>query len=305
VGLRRILREWRPHILFAHGGGSLLPALIAKGVGEGPVLVYRKIGLTEPWLRKPRRLRLRCHRSLMRRADAIAAVGAAVAVEVLGLLRVPPEKVRVIRQGMDPHALSATPRARERIRMSLGIPPVAPVLLSVGALGWEKHQQAMIRALAAVRGEGRQAVLLLAGAGPERSRLERLAVDLGVATEVRFLGARGDVPDLLAASDLFLLTSLSEGLPGALIEAGMAGVPAVAWDVAGVREVVQDGVTGLVPPFRDERAFTAAVLRLLDDPAAVRRMGAAAGDFCRERFAMDRCVEEHLQFFRELLGGSG
>jgi glycosyltransferase involved in cell wall biosynthesis len=89
-----------------------------------------------------------------------------------------------------------------------------------------------------------------------------------------------------------------------LIEAGVAGVPAVAWDVAGVREVVQDGVTGLVPPYRDEEAFAAAILRLLGDPAGARGMGMAARDFCRERFSMDRCVEQHVELFRELLGGT-
>lgn len=303
AALRGIVRSWKPDLVFAHGGEPLLAAVLARAGGEGPELVYRKIGLSGRWLGRPRWLRLRYHRSLMRRADAIAAVGDAVATEVVSLFRVPRQKVRVIRQGTDPGAFAVAAGTREQLRSSLGVPPSAKVLLSVGALGWEKHQEAILLALAAVRREVPTALLLLAGGGPERGRLERIAVDLGLAGAVRFLGARTDVPQLLEASDIFLLTSLTEGLPAVLIEAGLAGVPAVAWDVAGVREVVRDGVTGLVPPYRDEPAFAAAVLRLLREPDAARSMGDAARNLCREQFSMDRCVEEHLRLFRELLGG--
>jgi glycosyltransferase involved in cell wall biosynthesis len=174
------------------------------------------------------------------------------------------------------------------------------VLIAVGALGWEKNQAAMLRVLAEIRRTLPETILLLAGDGPERPKLERLAAELGVVAAVLFLGVRQDVPELLAAADLFLLTSLTEGVPGVLIEAGMAGLPAVTWDVAGAKEVVQDGVTGRVTTYQDQAGFTAAVIALLSNPGKAAIMGQAAREFCRERFGMERCVAEHLRLFEEI-----
>lgn len=302
--VRREFQDYRPDLVLAHGGEPFRHAVLARGVRARPAIVYRKIGLTEPWVRSWRFLRIPLHRWLLRRADAVSCVAEDVRREVLGLFGVPAGRNRVIYGGVEAAPFAALPAPGEA-RAALGVAGDGPVLISVGALGWEKHQEALLRALAAVRARFPQTLLLLVGEGPERRRLEGLATDLGLAAAVRFLGSRDDVPRLLAAADLFLLASLTEGLPGVLIEAGLAGVPAVAWDVAGVREVVRDGVTGLVPPYRDEQAFAAAVLRLLGDRAAARRMGAAARDFCRERFAMDRCVAEHLLLFRDALGERG
>jgi glycosyltransferase involved in cell wall biosynthesis len=304
VKLRREVRRYRPDIILSHGGVPFRYAVLARGVQERPLIVYRKIGLSGPWLRSWRLPRLALQRWLQRRADWICCVAEDTRREVTGLFRIPAERVSVIYGGVDEQPFAASP-AREQARSALGIAAHGAVLMGIGELGWEKHQEAMLRVLAAFRGSGTSAVLLLVGEGPERGRLERLAADLGCAGAVRFLGTRTDVPTLLAASDVVLLTSLTEGLPGVLVEAGMAGVAAVAWDVAGVREVVRDGITGLVPPYRDEQAFAAAVQRVLGDPAAAARMGAAAREFCRERFSMKRCVAEHLQLFRDLLGARG
>jgi glycosyltransferase involved in cell wall biosynthesis len=175
------------------------------------------------------------------------------------------------------------------------------VLITVGALEWEKNQGAMLRVLADVRRSLSNIVLLLAGDGPERPKLELLANELGVADDVRFLGVRKDVPELLAAADLFLLTSLTEGVPGVLIEAGMGGLACVTWDVAGANEVVQDTKTGLVTTYRDEAAFAFAVLQLLSEQELSRKMGEAACLFCRDHFSMRRCVEAHIELFSEVL----
>ncbi|HWR97733.1 MAG TPA: glycosyltransferase [Candidatus Methanoperedens sp.] len=302
--LRREYRRYRPDIVLAHGGVPHRYAVLARGCAARPALVYRKIGLTAPWLRFPRALRLPLHRWLLRRAERICCVAEVVRREVTDLLRVPAARTAVIYEGVAEERYRSSP-PRERARAALDIAAVRPVLLGVGALGWEKHQEAMLRALASIRREVPQALLLLAGDGPERGRLERVAVETGAVDAVRFLGVRHDVPALLAAADVLLLTSLTEGLPGVLIEAGLAGLPAVAWDVAGVREVVQDGVTGLVPPFGDEQAVASDVLRLLGDGEAARRMGAAARAFCSERFDLQRCVDAHLRLFQDVLGAGG
>lgn len=299
--LRRLLHEERPDVVFAIGGEPFKYAVLARGRAMTPKIVYRKIGLSEQWLGRHRWLKLPFQRWLLRRADAISTVGEATRREAIELFHADPSRIRVIYRGMDAERFALPPAIRECIRSSLEITPEQPVLLTVGALGWEKNQAAMLRVLPEVRRSFPAAILLLAGEGPERPKLERLAADLGIAEAVRFLGPRKDVPVLLAAADSFLLTSLTEGVPGVLIEAGLAGLPCVTWDVAGAREVVQDGVTGRVPPYKEEAAVAEAVIELLGNPDRAAAMGGAARAFCRERFDINRCAEEHVRLFEEVL----
>jgi glycosyltransferase involved in cell wall biosynthesis len=301
LALRQLLHDNPPDILFAHGGAPFKCAVLARGRATTPKIVYRKIGLSEQWLGRLRWLKLPFQRWLIRRADAISTVGETTRHEAIELFRADAEKLRVIYRGVDAERFTGSAETREQVRAELGMTRTTRVLIAVGALGWEKNQGTMLRVLAEVRKSYSNAVLLLAGDGPERPKLEQLAAELGVADVVRFLGVRQDVPELLAAADLFLLTSLTEGVPGVLIEAGMAGLPCVTWDVAGAKEVIKDGVTGRVTPYRDETAFTVAVIDLLSHAENASAMGCAARYFCRERFSLKRCVEEHVRMFDELM----
>src|SRR5207248_3814804 len=115
--------------------------------------------------------------------------------------------------------------------------------------------------------------LVLVGDGPERAGVEAQVRELNLGEKVRFLGTRKDVAQLLHGADLFLLTSVSEGIPLTVIEAMAAGLPVVATDVGGLREVVADGLTGLLAPAKDAAALADCVWRLAGDPELRRRMG--------------------------------
>jgi glycosyltransferase involved in cell wall biosynthesis len=137
------------------------------------------------------------------------------------------------------------------------------------------------------------ATFVLAGDGPLRAELEQRARELGVAGRCLFLGERADVPDLLAAADLFLLPSLWEGLPLSVLEAMAAGRPVVATAIGGTDEAVTDGVTGLLVPPRDPAAIAAAIARLRDDPGLAERL-AAAGRARVEREFSSRATAERV-----------
>ena len=113
------------------------------------------------------------------------------------------------------------------------------------------------------------------------------------------------MPALLHAADVFLLPSLTEGLPGVLIEAGMAGLPAVATKVGSVQDILKDGETGFIVPARDEQAFVAMTLRLLGDRQLRQRLGRQAMEFCRRDFDIRRSVQRHEDLFLELVNGAG
>jgi glycosyltransferase involved in cell wall biosynthesis len=118
---------------------------------------------------------------------------------------------------------------------------------------------------------------------------------------VRFAGLRDDVPHLLSAADVFLLPSATEGLPGVLIEAGMAGVPAVSFGVGSVEDILKDGKTGFVVPAGNRQEFTQSTARLLRDGTLRGQMGREAMTLCRRDFDIRRSVKRHEALFIELV----
>jgi glycosyltransferase involved in cell wall biosynthesis len=144
---------------------------------------------------------------------------------------------------------------------------------------------------------------LVVGDGPLDGALRREAEALGLAGHCRFTGARPDVADLLAAVDVVVLPSLSEGLPFVLLEAMAVGKPVVATRVGGNPEVVEDGTTGLLVPPGDADALGAALARLLDDSAAAAAMGGRGQARVRERFTVRAMIEALEALYASLAEG--
>ncbi len=142
--------------------------------------------------------------------------------------------------------------------------------------------------------------LLLAGDGSERQALESLVTSLGVCDRVRFLGVRRDVPALLAASDVFVLPSLSEAASLTLLEAMACAVPSVVTDVGGNPEIVTDGLTGRLVPRGDADVMGQAIRSLLSDPELARRVGLAARAHVEQHYALDDSLAQYLSLYRDL-----
>ena len=136
-------------------------------------------------------------------------------------------------------------------------------------------------------------------------RCERQVVELGLAREVRFLGYRNDIPELLGRSDIAVLTSLKEGIPRAAIEAMAAGLPMVATRVTGTREVVRDGDTGFLVDVGEPSALADALARLIDDPALRERMGARGREVARAEFDEGLIVRRLERVYRTSLERRG
>jgi glycosyltransferase involved in cell wall biosynthesis len=144
--------------------------------------------------------------------------------------------------------------------------------------------------------------LLIAGDGPERPRLVSEIARLGLDGAVELLGTRGDVHELLAAADVFVLSSESEGMPMSVLEAMAAGLPVVASAVGGVPEVVRDGETGALVPPRDPVALAEAIRLLVADPALRQRFGDAGRRRVEREFAVADFRRAHLELYRAALG---
>ena len=295
--LRKLISSWSPDLIQAHGGEALKYALFA-GHGRNTRVIYRKIGTIAPWAeRGPRRI---AYAVLMRRAACVVTTAEALRKETIGLFGVAPHKVVTIPRGVDPRGVEPI-KGRERTRRSLGISETARVILSLGALTWEKDPVAHIELVARVSSQEPEVVHIVAGDGPLRVQVEEAARARGLDGRVLHLGVRSDVGDLLAASDVMLLASRAEGMPGVVIEAGMAGLPVVAYAVAGVPEVVANGVTGLLAAPGDLDSLTEFTLRLLRDEATRCTMGAAARERCRSQFDARNVAPRYIALYRGLV----
>jgi glycosyltransferase involved in cell wall biosynthesis len=300
VAIRRLGQGGGFDVIQAHGGEPFKHAVVA---GVGLPVVYRKIGLASPWIASaPRR---RAYAGMMRRASRVIAVAEEIRSELIEVFGVPPDKVVTIATGRDrrPFEVAGGDKARAASRKALGVAPESEVILSLMSLTPEKDPVGHVRVIHEVLRRRPASLFVVAGDGPLRPGVERAVAGLGLDGRVRLLGSRPEVPELLAAADLVLLASRSEGTPSCLIEAGMAGLPSVAYDVGGVGEVVVDGETGLLSAPGDSLSLARNVGRLLEDPALRRAMGRAARARCGERFDIQGIARSFLEVYRAVRRG--
>lgn len=182
-------------------------------------------------------------------------------------------------------------------------PTDCPVWAVVAALRPDKNHVDLIRAWAGVVAVHPDATLLIVGDGPSRIDIERAIAGAGLGESVRLLGRREDVADILGSVDGVVSASVDEALPTALIEAAACGLPVVAADAGGTREIVEDGVTGRVVPVRDVPALTRALLDIIGDPDRAARYGIAGRARVEEKFSMTAWVDRLVLLYEEVLGG--
>lgn len=201
---------------------------------------------------------------------------------------------QVLHNGID---LSSFYPGEEVPPPQLALEPDALVVTMVAAMRGRKGHDLMLDSWSQVVRGASTACLVLVGSGPEESALRQRARNLGIQDSVRFVGQSQDVASILRASSVVVLPSETEALPTVLIEAGGCGVPAVATDVGGVADVIEDGITGLLLPIGDGRQLVAHLLRLLDDSVLRMTMGAAARARVEQRFDMHRWAEQLKQVY--------
>jgi len=164
----------------------------------------------------------------------------------------------------------------------------------VGSLTPEKDPLLALRSVANLEG----VLLRFVGEGTEEARLRAEVVRLGVEDRIEFAGQVEEVGPHLRWGDVLLLTSKTEGLPGAILEASAAGLPTVAVDVGGVREAIVDGMTGYIVPRRDQRLIAESLGRLRDHRHLVQDMGAAAREHTQSHFGLVRSIDQYAQLLQ-------
>lgn len=303
--MRSAMRAFRPQVLHTHNPMAHYYAVAASlGLGIGTVLNTRHgMGSGDLAARREKLFRL----ALLATDHAVSVCDAArqrfVAHGVMTAA-----KAVVVRNGIDLGRF--TPRSREAgaaLREALGLPGHAVVFGTVGRLNEAKQQHRLLRALRSLVDGGANVALVIAGDGELRAALEAETDRLGLRPQVRLLGARNDVPDLLAGMDVFVLPSRTEGYSLALVEASAAGLPIIATAVGGNAEIVQDGSTGMIVPPGDDDALVRAMGELAGDAARREQLGAQARAWALREGSLDAMCDgyERLYGADRLAVGSG
>lgn len=293
--LIRLLRREKPHVVHSHSWGTLCEGYLATRLARIPHFVHGEHGTMEL---RPRNIRVQ--RWVWNRADRVLSVSSALADRMSRHVGVASSRVQVIRNGADLDKFGTVPRSAARL--SLGISDDEFVVGTVGRLVPVKAHDTLLAALAHLKSMRVRCVAVIAGDGPLRDELEARVDDLGLRPMVRFLGTRNDIDRVLAALDVFALTSLSEGLPNTVLEAMAAGLPVISTDVGGVRELVDHDRTGLLVPSQDARAIADALAMFAGDPERRRRMGAEGLRKARADFALRRMLHDYERLYLELVG---
>jgi sugar transferase (PEP-CTERM/EpsH1 system associated) len=298
VRLFRILKQIRPHIVHSHNYvlRYTLPSALLAGVPAMTHTIHNvahkevdRVGQCIQWI---------AFRGLVHPV-AIAQEVVTTYRQVYG-----PRTLTLIPYGIPVEVFSRAACHRESWREREGFHESDLLYVCVARFFHQKNHSTLIEAFANGPARDPRCKLILAGDGGLQAAVEAQAQSLGIRSQVRFLGRRDDIPDVLAAADVFVLASLWEGSPLSVMEAMAAGRPVIATTVGGVPELLDDGVHGFLVSPGDARALSEAMLHLMRNPGERVRMGSAAAIRARERFDHRQMVKAYEALYQSLLSNA-
>ncbi len=300
--LARLFSEQRIDVVVSHGWGTYLESVLARKLSGAQVMVHVAHGNFPPHAPGPtsrlKRLIRRCAETLFSvGVHQFVAVSEGVKSAITSQTAIPAGKIRVVLNGVP--IIAPKPEQGAMLRKTIGLREDDVVVGTVGRLAAIKNYACLLRAMAVAKRENAQIKLVLLGDGDEREALETLSEQLGLKEDVHFLGNRDDVTGWLNVFDMFVLSSLYEGVSRAILESMAASLPVIATDVGGNREVIVDGVTGLITPPSEPNNLAKAILQLAGDKASSNEMGRKGLARVKEHFSIEQTLKMHEKIWEK------
>ena len=288
--LYRLFRRERPDVVHTHAWGTLIEGLVAARLARVPYVVHGEHGTLQL-----KGYQARIQRWAWNQTTQVLSVSRKLADRMAETTGVNPSRIQTIQNGVDCERFS--PRHRAAGRARLGLSPETLAIGTAGRLVPVKNQASLIDALGGLRTAGVAFRGYIAGDGPLRSELQSKITALGLTDHVHLLGHCGDLEQILAGLDIFVLPSRSEGMSNTILEAMASGTPVVATKVGGAEELVAHEQTGLLVPAEDSAALTRALVRMQTDDRRRRAMGRAARMLTETTFSIRRMVREYEHLY--------
>ncbi len=285
--LSRLFRRLSATVVHTHNMGPLIYGTVAaRALGLGTINTRHG------------RAALSTRRIVWALADRVVAVSEDARRELLAHNSVDPRKVSVVLNGVDVRAFAAPEADRAAVRAAVDIPNDARVFGIVARLAPEKAHATLLEAFALLIARGVPTYLVIVGGGPLEAALKAQAERLGIARFVRFLGFRTDIATLLRGVDVFVLSSLMEGISLTLLEAMAASLPVIATRVGGNPEVVKEGETGLLVSPGDSIGLADAMAALHADPSRARDYGSLGRERALRLFDLKPMVDAYVALYK-------
>lgn len=300
--LRQAIKTHKIDLLHPHQYTPFFYASVARGLSSRPPILFTEHGRHYPDLRKPKRIF--ANKFLLRHRDHMTACGQFSKDALVANEGLPGNRIDVIYNGINPDKFvpDTDGSRRAAMRQSLGLDSDRPVVLQVARFHPVKDHTTSISSMSTVVKQVPDALLLLAGDGDARAKCEKLVAELNLQNNVRFLGVRKDIDQLIHVADVFILSSLSEAVSVTLLEAMGACLPIAATNVGGNGEVVLHEQTGLLSPRQDAPALGQNITQLLGDADLRQRMGELGRKRLLEVFRQDNMHEAYAKLFEKMLG---
>lgn len=299
--LHRLFRLLKPDIVHTHNPKPGIYGRLAARLARVPLIVNTQHGLyAQPTDRAARRLPIYALERVAAAASHVELVQNIEDIATLARMGVPHAKLRHLGNGVDLERFAPKGASvRRAVRSELGIDGDQVVVGAVGRLVWEKGYAELLAAARALLARRNNVSMVVAGPfdPDKRDSLDQGYVCAAEAAGVRFLGMRNDPERLYAGFDIYVLASHREGFPRSAMEAAASGLPVIATDIRGCRQVVESGKTGTLVPAGDAVALEAAIESLVDDFDLRRRMGGAAVVKAREEFDQERVIERSINAY--------
>lgn len=300
----KLVKKNKIQVIHTHGGVAGLWGRIAAIFAGKVALVHTLHGIHYLNYKSSflRRIHIYLERMLSRFTDMTICVADADQKKGLHHKLFPVEKQRILRYGMELEQPSISETAKNEFKKRLNLPQNAILFLNVARLHRQKGQIYLLPAFAEVARACPEAHLLIVGDGPERAAIEAQIQNLGIESQVHLLGARKDVDHLLDLTDIFVLSSLWEGLPLAIIEAMGRAKPIVSTHVDGIAEIIQDQKQGLLVPPGNSAALAEAMMTLIKNSKIAVQLGATARKKVLDEYHIQKMIQQLEQLYSDLAG---
>lgn len=293
--ISKLLKNIGAHIVQTHNWGTALEGILAAKLARVPAIIHAERGTIEG---KKRNIILQ--RFLWGLANQVLSVSEAHRKKVTRIVGFPHSQIKAIVNGVDTERFSPKPDIKNEVREKLGLKKDSICIGTVGSLRPVKNQMLLINACKTILPRFEQVEILIVGEGSLRSQLMQKVHTLGFSKKIHFLGTQNNIPEILNGLDIFVLPSLNEGMPNAVLEAMACGIPVIASAVGGVPEVINDNENGITIPPENEDQLTTKLITLIENQEKRRVFGTQARKTVQERFSLVQMVSKYETLYQSL-----
>ena len=297
--LIRLIKKEQPDIIQANGSDTLKYAVIAKLFIPKIKIIYRNISIISAWSKKGS-MKQKFNKWLFKRVDFVTSVGQQALENLINTYNYPNEKTKMIRRGIPQFDFNQL-QSRTAIANEFEFDVSNKILMHIGQFSPEKNHRFLIESFIQIHQHYSNVKLILIGEGKLYEEIRELVKDRGMEGNVFFAGHRNEVQRLLAGSDLFVLTSNIEGVPGVVLEAGMQSIPTLAINVGGVGEVVIANKTGVLLAEHNVTLFSNAAISLIQNDSLRKELGMNVYKFVMENYSLNSCSDQFEKLYKQIL----